>query len=68
MTTLQTALSPLLLTTREAASVLGIGQTKCRALIADGTLESVWIGRSLRIPAQGCADLVETLRGEAPKS
>ncbi len=40
----------LLLTVREAASVLAFGRTTLYELIADGQLRTVHIGRAVRVP------------------
>ena len=42
---------PLLLTALQAAQLLSVGRTSVYELIATGDLESVHIGRSMRIPA-----------------
>lgn len=41
----------LLLRPTEAALVLGIGRSKCYALIAAGILPSIRLGNSIRVPA-----------------
>ena len=46
-----TAVGPLLLTALQAAQLLAIGRTSVYELIATGDLETVHIGRSMRIPA-----------------
>jgi excisionase family DNA binding protein len=46
----------LLVRPSEAAELLGIGRSKVYQLLADGTLPSVRIGKSVRVP-------VEKLRG-----
>lgn len=40
----------LLLRPKEAADALGIGRSKCYALIASGELPSVRVGASVRVP------------------
>ena len=40
----------LLLRPKEAADALGIGRSKCYALIASGELPSVRVGASIRVP------------------
>ncbi len=55
----------LLLKPEEAARYLAIGRTQLFALLADGSLESVQIGRLRRIPFAACARYVEGLRTEA---
>ncbi len=51
-----------LLTTAEAADVLGIGRTTVNALIQNGALESVKIGRSRRVPLVCLDAFVDRLR------
>ena len=46
-----TALVPLVLTAIQAARLLSVGRTTVYELIAAGDLETVHIGRSMRIPA-----------------
>jgi excisionase family DNA binding protein len=63
-----TPLPPLLLTIPEAAKVISCGTTKTRELIALGQLEVVRIGKkSVRVPAQACADFVQRLREGAER-
>lgn len=38
------------LTVNEAAKLMGLGRTKVRELIADGTLAHVRYGRAVRVP------------------
>lgn len=45
--------TPLLLTIAQVAQLLNIGSTKVRMLMSSGTLPSVHIGRSVRIPEAG---------------
>ena len=42
----------LMLKPDEAAEILGLGRSKLYQLLADGTLPSVRLGRSVRIPAE----------------
>ena len=51
----------LLLTPEEAARQLSIGRTKVFALMESGTLRSVKIGRSRRIPADALIEYIATL-------
>ncbi len=51
----------LLLTPEEAAQTLGIGRTKLYELVASGTIASVKIGASRRIPAQALSQFVSSL-------
>lgn len=52
----------LLLTTKEAAEVLGIGRSTVYELMYAGLLESVRIGAARRIPAVALEDFVRRLR------
>ncbi|MDQ3765437.1 MAG: excisionase family DNA-binding protein [Actinomycetota bacterium] len=52
----------LLLTVEEAAQRLGIGRTLMYALVKDGEVESVQIGRLRRIPADALTLYLEQLR------
>ncbi|MCA1703745.1 MAG: excisionase family DNA-binding protein [Actinobacteria bacterium] len=52
----------LLLTVDEAADQLGIGRTLMYALVKDGEVESVHIGRLRRIPADELPRYLERLR------
>jgi excisionase family DNA binding protein len=47
--------TPVLLTVEEAAERLGIGRTTMYALVSNGAIESVTIGRLRRIPPE-CLD------------
>jgi len=53
-----------LLTPEEAARVLGIGRSKVYELILAGTLESLKIGASRRIPADAIDAFITALRSE----
>lgn len=53
---------PLLLTPEQAAQELGVGRTQMFALIKDGAVESVMIGRSRRVPAAALTEYVQRLR------
>ena len=55
---------PLLLTTAEASKVLSLGESTLRQLLANGTIESIAIGRSRRIPMSVLVAYIETLRRE----
>ncbi|MEO7194999.1 MAG: excisionase family DNA-binding protein [Pseudonocardiaceae bacterium] len=52
----------LLLTVEEAADRLGIGRTLMYALVKDGEVESIHIGRLRRIPADALPRYLERLR------
>ncbi len=58
----------LLLTVEQAAQRLGIGRTLMYALVKDGTVESVQIGRLRRIPAEALSRYVDQLRTALPQS
>jgi excisionase family DNA binding protein len=53
---------PLLLTIRETAALLSVGRTTVYELVAAGELETVHIGRSVRVPADAAASFVARLR------
>lgn len=57
----------LLLTVEEAADQLGIGRTLMYALVKDGEVESVQIGRLRRIPADALPRYLERLRTALPQ-
>ena len=57
----------LLLTVEEAAHQLGIGRTLMYALVKDGAIESVHIGRLRRIPADALPRYLKQLRTTLPK-
>jgi excisionase family DNA binding protein len=52
------AVTPLLLTIPQAASVLAVGRTTVYELIGAGDLEAVHIGRSVRIPVDALQSFV----------
>jgi excisionase family DNA binding protein len=55
----------LLLKPTEAAETLGLGRSKTYELIADGTLPSVRVGGSVRIPADALRSWVAECAGAA---
>jgi excisionase family DNA binding protein len=55
----------LLLTTEEAASVLGIGRTRMYQLVRTGKVRSVTLGRSRRIRPEDLETYVEQLAGQS---
>lgn len=55
----------ILLSVNEAAAALGIGRTLMYELLGSGRLESVFVGRLHRVPADALADFVERLRTES---
>lgn len=57
----------LLLTIEEAADQLGIGRTLMYALVKDGEVESVQLGRLRRIPADALPRYLERLRTAPPR-
>lgn len=57
--------APLLYDIPSAAVALTLSRRTVEKLIAAGSLETVKIGRSRRIPAQALADYIEHLRRTA---
>jgi excisionase family DNA binding protein len=55
------AVRPLLLTVREAAELVGVGRTTIYKLIGDGTLVSLRIGSSRRVPLSSIHAYVDRL-------
>ena len=55
----------LLLTVKEAAKLMRIGRDMAYALVADGKIPSVRLGRHIRIPR---ASLIAHLQAEAERS
>jgi excisionase family DNA binding protein len=53
---------PLMLTVREVAQILRIGRNEAYAAVADGSLPSVRIGRSIRIPRNSLGTLLGAAR------
>lgn len=58
-------LTPLLVSVRDAAALLGIGRTTVYELIADGELEAVHIRRAIRVPVAAIEEYVAHLRRRA---
>lgn len=56
--TTQGAQTPLLMTPKEAALALSLGETKVYELLATGEIESIKIGAARRIPRQAITDYV----------
>lgn len=50
---------PLLLTVGEMASVLRIGRNPAYQLVKDGSISSIRVGRSIRIPRNALVQFVE---------
>jgi excisionase family DNA binding protein len=58
--------APLLLTIFETAALLSVGRTTVYELIAAGELETVHIGRAVRVPADALKGFVSRLRATPP--
>ena len=56
---------PLLVTTNQAARMLGIARSSIYQLIARGDLSPIHIGRSVRLPVRELETFVERLTAEA---
>jgi excisionase family DNA binding protein len=56
----------LLLTVTEAADRLGIGRSLFYALLADGQVESIHVGRLRRIPTDALAAYIARQRASKP--
>ena len=56
---------PLLLTVEEMASVLRIGRNPAYQLVKDGSIQSIRVGRSIRIPRNALIQFVERTRQSA---
>jgi excisionase family DNA binding protein len=56
----------MLLSVNEAAAALGIGRTLMYELLGSGRVESVFVGRLHRVPADALAAFVEKLRADCP--
>ena len=50
---------PLLLTVGEMASVLRIGRNSAYQLVKDGNIQSIHVGRSIRIPRNALVQFME---------
>jgi excisionase family DNA binding protein len=55
---------PLLYTIPEAATALRISRTKLYELLDSGDVESVYIGRSRKIPAEALRIYIDSLRAQ----
>ena len=53
---------PRLLTVKEAGRILAVSRSTVYELIAAGRLETVHIGRSVRVPVDAVVSYIETLR------
>jgi excisionase family DNA binding protein len=58
----------LLLTIEESAERLGIGRTLMYALVSSGAVESVRIGRLVRVPAESLPVFIRQLRDQQRES
>lgn len=52
----------LLYSIEEAAKLLSVGKRKVEALVADGEVETVLIGRRRLVPAEALTDYIERLK------
>ena len=59
--TARSVVPPILLTPEQAAAAPGVGRTSVYALIRDGRIRSVRLGRSRRIPYACLLEYVEQL-------
>lgn len=57
----------VLLTPEEAAEALGIGRTTIYALIKNGEIESIQIGRLRRIPTDALAPCIARIAEKSPR-
>lgn len=57
----------ILLSINEAAASLGIGRTLMYELLSSGQVESVYVGRLHRVPADALAAFVAMLRSEGQR-
>ncbi len=55
----------LLLRVPEAGEALGLCPNTVRALVRDGELEAVHVGRAVRIPTESVEEFVSRLRSDA---
>ena len=53
---------PLLLTMSDLASVLRIGRNAAYQLVKDGSIQSIRVGRNIRIPRNALAQFLEGTR------
>lgn len=56
---------PLLLTVGEMASVLRIGRNAAYQLIKGGSIQCIYIGRSIRIPRNALIQFIESTQQSA---
>ena len=59
----ENAALPRLLTVKEAGRILAVSRSSVYELIAAGRLETVHIGRSVRVPLDAVVSYIGTLRG-----
>jgi excisionase family DNA binding protein len=62
------AMDKLLLRPDEAAEILSIGRSRVYELLRDGTLPTVRLGGSIRIPAEALRRWVEEQRGTGERA
>jgi len=60
--------APLLLRAEEVARRLSIGRSKVFTMLADGTLPTVRLGRSVRVPEQALREWVVQQTEQQPES
>jgi len=58
---------PTLVTVKEAGRILSVSRSTLYELIAGGHLETVHIGRSVRVPLDAIATYINTLRQAAAR-
>ena len=56
---------PLLLTVGEMASVLRLGRNSAYQLVRDGNIQSIHVGRSIRVPRNALIQFVERTQQSA---
>ena len=56
---------PLLVTVAQAAALLSVSRTTLYELLASGAIESIYIGRSRRVPVGALHDFVESQRRDS---
>ena len=56
---------PLLLTVEEMAAVLRIGRNPAYHLVKDGSIQSIRVGRSIRVPRNALIQFVERTQQSA---
>lgn len=56
---------PMLLTVGEMASVLRIGRNAAYQLVKDGNIQSIHVGRSIRVPRNALSQFIERTQQSA---